>query len=74
MRRRLKLLRVSKGYTQAEMAFICGVSRTAYCNIEKGKSNGSMKFWLAVQDMFPEVDISELAEREVTYEQAKNRS
>ena len=64
MRVNLKLLRVKYNLTQAEMAALIGVTRTTYCNIENGKSKGSMTFWLAVKREFPEIDIEEVARKE----------
>ncbi len=61
MRKNLKLLRVENDLTQADMATRLGVTRTTYCNIENGKSKGSMTFWLAVKRAFPEIDIDEMA-------------
>ncbi len=56
MRKFLKVLRAKYDYTQAEMGTRLGVTRTTYCNIEKGKSNGSLSFWLGVIRAFPEVE------------------
>lgn len=64
MRKKLKLLRVEKGLTQEEIAFLLGVTRTTYCNIENGKSKGSMTFWLGLKRAFPEIDIDEMAKIE----------
>lgn len=59
----LKILRVKYNLTQEEMAVKCGVSRTTYCLIEKGKSNGSGQFWLTLQKEFPNENINELSEK-----------
>lgn len=64
MRTNLKLLRVKYGFTQAQMAMRLGISRTAYINIEKGRSKGSIDFWLGVKRAFSEEDIEELAKVE----------
>lgn len=63
MRNKLKALRAEHLMTQGEMAAILGVSRTAYINIENGKSNGSIEFWVRVAKEFPDADIVELYER-----------
>ena len=63
MRKNLKLLRIENDLTQAEMAARLGVTRTTYCNIENGKSKGSITFWLCVKRVFPEIDIEELIKR-----------
>lgn len=63
MRKNLKMLRVENDFTQAEMAMRLGVTRTTYCKIENGKSNGSMTFWLGVKRAFPEIDIEEMVKR-----------
>ena len=54
MRKVLKMLRAKYDYTQREMAMRLGVSRTTYCNIENGRSKGTMTFWLGVIIAFPE--------------------
>lgn len=60
MRKNLKMLRVENDFTQEQMAIRLGVTRTTYCNIENGKSKGSMTFWLAVKRAFPEIEIDEI--------------
>jgi DNA-binding XRE family transcriptional regulator len=66
MRKNLKMLRIENDFTQEQMAIRLGVTRTTYCNIENGKSKGSMDFWLGVKRAFPDVDIEEMAKvREV---------
>ena len=60
MRKNLKMLRIENDFTQEQMAIRLGVTRTTYCNIENGKSKGSMDFWLAVKRAFPEVDIEDM--------------
>lgn len=64
MRKKLKMLRIEHDLTQGEMAKRLGVSRTTYCYIEKGKSNGTMSFWLGLKREFPEIDIDEMAKKE----------
>ncbi len=67
MRKHLKVLRAKYDYTQEEMAKRLNVSRTAYCNIENGRSKGSLTFWLGVIRAFPEVEseiMEKLKERE----------
>ena len=64
MRTNLKLLRVKYGLTQEEMAKRIGVTRTTYCNIENGKSEGGMFFWLGLKKAFPEIDIHEMTKVE----------
>lgn len=61
MRKNLKLLRVEHDLTQEEMAARLGVTRTTYCNVENGKSDGSSFFWLNVQREFPGNDLNKLA-------------
>ena len=62
MRKNLKMLRIENDFTQEQMAMRLGVTRSTYCNIENGKSKGSMDFWLGVKRAFPEVNIEEMAE------------
>ena len=64
MRKNLYMLRHAHGLTQEEMAKRLDISRTAYRNIESGKSKGSIEFWLAVLREFPEVNISEITKIE----------
>lgn len=74
MRKNLKLLRVSHDLTQGEMAALIGVTRTTYCNIENGKSKGSITFWLSLKKEFPEINIDEMEERKAREKQAKGNS
>lgn len=75
MRKELKKLRAEYDLTQEQMAKICGVSRTAYGNIERGKSKGSMTFLLNVAKTFPEFNIDEIVKRgQGNAEQAENHS
>ena len=62
MRKNLKMLRIKNDFTQEKMAIRLGVSRATYCNIENGKSTGTIKFWLGVKRAFPEVDIEAITE------------
>lgn len=70
MRKILKTLRAENDFTQDNMAKRLGVSRTTYCNIERGNSKGSLGFWLGVIRAFPKVEtevmekLKERAERE----------
>lgn len=68
----LKILRVKYDLTQEEMAVKCGVSRTAYNLIEKGKSGGSGRFWQNLQKEFPNENINELAEKSQKTERVNN--
>lgn len=65
----LKILRVKYDLTQEEMAAKCGVTRTAYNLIERGKSKGSGRFWLSVQKQFPNENITELSKARETDEE-----
>ena len=64
MRKNLQLLRVKYGLTQAEMAARLNVSVRTYGNIETGKRNGELNFWLKLKAAFPEITIEEMAEIE----------
>lgn len=70
MRNKLKALRAEHGLTQAQMAERLDVTRETYSNVERGKSNGSMYFWLAVKREFPESDIETLARVKTDEKQA----
>lgn len=45
MKIKLKQFRVGLNLTQAEMAKECGVGLSAYGEIERGETDGSLKFW-----------------------------
>lgn len=68
MLKNLKHLRVEYDLTQEEMAAKCGITRTAYNLIERGKSKGSGRFWLAVQKAFPNENLTELSKARETDE------
>lgn len=77
MRKVLKVLRAKYDFTQEKMAMRLCVSRTTYCNIENGRSKGSMSFWLGVIRAFPESEndvMTILKERSESEEQAESRS
>ena len=63
MRKNLKMLRIEKELTQAQMADRLGVTRTTYCHIENGKSEGTMRFWVKLKSEFPEADIDTMIAR-----------
>ena len=50
MRKRLRELRKSAGLSQRELADRIRCTRVNYAMIESGKSDGSMKIWLAIKD------------------------
>ena len=70
MRNKLVALRGEHCLTQAQMAERLGVTRETYGNVERGKSNGSLNFWLAVKREFPETDIETLAKVKTDEKQA----
>lgn len=74
MRKNLQMFRLGKDLTQEGMAKAIGVSRTAYNNIESGKSKGSMRFWLKLKEKFPEIDIETMVKEREDETQAKNHS
>lgn len=45
MKIKLKQFRIGLNLTQAEMAKECGVGLSAYGEIERGETDGSLKFW-----------------------------
>lgn len=63
MRLNLRLLRVKNGLTQDQMAERLGVTRSTYCNIENGKSDGRGVFWMTVEKEFPGVNIGEMMKK-----------
>jgi transcriptional regulator with XRE-family HTH domain len=52
MRKKLRMLRLSKNLSQQEMAKRLGVSYVTYSQVELGKRDGSLKFWGALQEKF----------------------
>lgn len=67
MRTNLKILRVSLGLTQAEMAERIGCNRGTYANIENGKQNGGQTFWTLLQRAFdiPDCDMWQLMRKDL---------
>ena len=59
----LKRLRFEYDLTQDQMAERTGVSRMQYNKIENGKSKGSMRFWLKLEEEFPNENIGEMYKR-----------
>lgn len=51
-RRNLKLLRVSRGLTQAQAAERIGVSRSNYIGVERGTAGASKRFAAKLQKAF----------------------
>lgn len=51
-RRELKILRVKHDLTQQQLADELGINVGTYNLIENGKSNGSRKIWLKLQELF----------------------
>lgn len=52
MRTKLKLLRVSRGWTQKQAAEKIGVNAPNYNRIETGKSFGSPSTWARIKEVF----------------------
>ena len=52
MKNRLKLLRVERDLTQADVAKSIGISRSTYSNIENGKSNPDFKTLVLLVSFF----------------------
>lgn len=42
--------------SQEEMAKRIGITKSAYCNIERGQRFGSVKTWLKIQSLFKLTD------------------
>lgn len=52
MRTNLKVFRVKKKLTQAQIAEKIGVSRMVYAYVEQGKRGANQEFWDALQRAF----------------------
>lgn len=50
--KKLKIVRVTFGLTQEQMAERLDMSRQAYAKIENGQAQGNIKFWARVQKEF----------------------
>ena len=48
----LKGFRVQHGLTQTEMAQKCGVGLSTYNAIERGKTDGKVKFWELLKEEY----------------------
>ena len=46
MRSDLTAFRKMIGLTQDEMAHIAGLAKSTWCNIEKGRCNGTAEMWI----------------------------
>lgn len=49
---KLKRIRLENGFTQEEMGKKCGVSQRLYSMIETGNTQGSVWFWINLQNAF----------------------
>lgn len=52
MRQRLKEARLNAGLTQEKMAEMLGISLRHYKYIESGKTQGAIRLWDQMEDMF----------------------
>lgn len=66
IRLKLKLLRVSQNMNQELFSSKIGISRPMYALIEKGERDGSLSFWLKLQEAFniPDEDMFGLMKKE----------
>lgn len=66
MRKKLKLFRVARGFTQSEMAEKIGCSRSTYAAIENGEREGRLTLWKRLQTAFdvPDIQLMELMKNE----------
>lgn len=51
-RTKLKMLRVERGWNQTEVANRIGMSITAYCFLETGRSDTSKETWDKIQELY----------------------
>ena len=52
MRSNLKAARLAQRYLVKTLSQLVGLSPTGYCNIEKGRSNGSVEVWDKLSAIF----------------------
>jgi putative transcriptional regulator len=65
MRNRIRVLRAERGWSQAELAALAGVSRNSINSIENGRFDPSLSLAFAVADAFG-CSIEEVFEREAS--------
>ena len=61
MRKNLKEARVKKGLTQKELADKLNLTTRQYCRLENKHSDGSLKVWVQLKDLF-NIPIDKLIE------------
>ena len=59
MRSNLKEFRSLIGLTQTEMAELVGLTKSTWCNSEKGRNTGTVEMWLDLATRF-KLSIEEL--------------
>jgi putative transcriptional regulator len=65
MRNRIRVLRAERGWSQAELAALAGVSRNSINSIENGRFDPSLSLAFAIADAFG-CSIEEIFEREAS--------
>jgi DNA-binding XRE family transcriptional regulator len=61
VRSNLKKFRRLVGLTQTEMAELVGLTKSTWCNIEKGRNTGTAEMWVDLATRF-KLSIEELKE------------
>ena len=57
----IKKYRIQKGKTQQEVADELGMKLLPYQRLESGENNPTLKTILKVKEMFPEIDLNQIA-------------
>ena len=57
----IKIARMKRGFTQAQMAKKMGIGLLPYQRLESGVNNPTLKTILKVKEVFPEISIDKLA-------------
>ncbi len=52
MRKNLIIMRKKSNFTQAEVAKLIGITDRQYARLEAGTSDGSIKVWCKLKDLF----------------------
>jgi len=57
----IKMARLKHGYTQMQVAKMMNVALLPYQRLESGKNNPTLKTILKIKEIFPEIDLHQVA-------------
>jgi len=61
----LKSIRLSKNFTQQEVADYCGIALRTYQRIERGERDGNINAWRSLAKLFNADNIDEILPKEI---------